>query len=282
MRLLVALVLPAIMAATTSAAWAAGDTPLCFQEREGGAIKQTKDGVCPTGYRLTEVGGSAFSAEEEATLKHVLPHIKYSASGVGGKPTIQFSGVNVQVVNGEGMTASTNGEGNLVIGYDENPTNRTQTGSHNLIVGPYQQYTSFAGIVSGSANAIEAEGAAVIGGFNNDADGERAVVDGGEDNVAYGFAAAVSGGSFNAAPGKWSTVTGGQSGQSAGEASSITGGRQNYAVGRYSTVGGGEENWTEAAKSTVDGGYANKAAAEFSAIFGGKDLKAGGLYEAKL
>ncbi len=279
---LATLVLLVVIAATTSVAWAAGDTPLCFQEKEGGAIKQTKDGVCPKGYRLTEVGSSPFNAEEETTLKSVLPHIKYLASGVGGKPTIQFSGVNVQVVNGEGVTASTNGEGNIVIGYDENPTNRAQTGSHNLIVGPWQQYTSYAGIVSGSYNAIEAEGAAAIGGYNNDADGGRAVVTGGEGNVAYGFASAVSGGSYSSAAGKWSSISGGEAGQSSGEASSITGGKQNYAVGKYSTVGGGEENWAEDSESSVDGGYKNKAAAEFSGIFGSKDLKTSNLYEAKL
>jgi hypothetical protein len=41
--------------------------------------------------------------------------------------------VNVQLVNGEGHTATTNGEGNLVLGYDENPGE--QTGSHDLVVG---------------------------------------------------------------------------------------------------------------------------------------------------
>src|SRR5438477_343683 len=46
----------------------------------------------------------------------------YIASGVvGGKPTVQFAAVNVQIVNGAGSTASVNGKGNLVLGYDENP-----------------------------------------------------------------------------------------------------------------------------------------------------------------
>lgn len=53
---------------------------------------------------------------------------------VGGKPTIRLSGANVQIPNGEGSTNTTNGAGNLIIGYDENP--QTQTGSHNLIGGP--------------------------------------------------------------------------------------------------------------------------------------------------
>lgn len=268
--------------AASGIAQAAGGTPMCFQEKEGGAIKEPKESSCPSGYRLTQVGGANFDAEEEATLKGILPHIKYLASGVGGKPTIQFSSVNVQVVNGEGTTASLNGEGNLVIGYDENPANRSQTGSHNLILGSYQQYTSFGGILAGAFNATEAEYASVLGGHGNDADGARAVVDGGEANVAYGLAASVSGGSFSSAGGKWSTVSGGEEDRATGEASAIQGGFHNYAVGEYTAVDGGEDNWAEANRSTLDGGYKNTTLGELSAIFGGKGLKTSGLYEARL
>src|SRR5947209_3374201 len=45
----------------------------------------------------------------------------YVSTGVGGKPTVQFSTVNVQVVSGLGATPGANGEGNLVVGYAENP-----------------------------------------------------------------------------------------------------------------------------------------------------------------
>lgn len=52
----------------------------------------------------------------------------YVASGVGGKPTVEFSSVNVQVVSGSGATnGAVNGEGNLIVGYNEKPG--TQTGS---------------------------------------------------------------------------------------------------------------------------------------------------------
>lgn len=65
-------------------------------------------------------GVTELSSDELATLKEILPYIKYVASGVAGKPTIQFSAVNVQVLSGAGSTkAAVNGEGNLVVGYDE-------------------------------------------------------------------------------------------------------------------------------------------------------------------
>src|SRR2546427_4427760 len=45
----------------------------------------------------------------------------FVSSGVGGKPTVRFSGVNVQIVSGSGSTSgAVNGEGNLIIGYAEN------------------------------------------------------------------------------------------------------------------------------------------------------------------
>src|SRR5947207_1878463 len=60
----------------------------------------------------------------------------YVSSGVGGRPTVQFASVNVQVVSGSGSTtAAVNGLGNLVIGYAENPGNHSQAGSHDLVVG---------------------------------------------------------------------------------------------------------------------------------------------------
>jgi hypothetical protein len=65
----------------------------------------------------------------------------YVSSGVGGKPTVQFAAVNVQIVNGSGSTASVNATGNLVLGYDENPGGRAQTGSHDLILGQNQSFT---------------------------------------------------------------------------------------------------------------------------------------------
>ena len=43
--------------------------------------------------------------------------------------------MNVQVVNGEGKSETTNGEGNLVIGYDEDKGGHPQDGSHNLVLG---------------------------------------------------------------------------------------------------------------------------------------------------
>ena len=47
-------------------------------------------------------GADQPESTELATLRGILPYIKFVPAGVGGKPTIQFSGANVQIVSGAG------------------------------------------------------------------------------------------------------------------------------------------------------------------------------------
>ena len=128
---------------TASGAFAA-TLNVCVPEKEGAALKTPKAGKCAAKYNESRLLPQA-EAEE---LEKIKQDIKYVASGVGGKTTIQFSGVNVQVVNGAGKTESVNGEGNLVIGYDED-SGREQQGSHNLVLGVEQTFTSYGGIIAG-------------------------------------------------------------------------------------------------------------------------------------
>jgi hypothetical protein len=141
-----------------------------------------------------EAGLSVLSQPEQETLKSILPYVKYVVAGVGGKPTIQISGANVQILDGEGSTEATNGAGNLIIGYDENPSAEPQTGSHNLVLGPEQRYTSYG---------------AIIGGRNNKALGPEDFVVG-VGNVARNEGASVSGGFENTASFAFSSIFGGK------------------------------------------------------------------------
>ncbi len=117
---------------------AASTVKLCVPKKQGAAIVTPSHGRCRTGYTTAglgtegkagttgaegkpgtegrpgpegKAGTTGFSGGELATLKELLPHIRFSSAGVGGKPTVQFTGVNVQIVNGEGKTATANGEG---------------------------------------------------------------------------------------------------------------------------------------------------------------------------
>jgi hypothetical protein len=209
---------------------------------EAGTCKNTKT-VTYTALDLPGSGGLE-------TLNKILPHMSYVESGVGGKPTIELSGVNLQVVSGSGSTGgAVTGAGNIVIGYDENPAKHAQSGSHNLILGEEQAFTSFGGIVAGRGSTISAPFASVAGGLDNVASGEGSWVGAGQHNVAAGLDSSVSGGQIN----------------EAGFIGSVSGGAQNRASRGSAWVGGGKEN---------------NAAAEFASIFGGKGLKAEKEFEA--
>jgi hypothetical protein len=119
--------------------------------------------------------------------------------------TLQFTGINVQIVSGSGATdGAVNGKGNLIVGYDEpgrctghfiSPTlcktnadcpvfgacadRGPKTGSHNVIVGAPNSYSAYGGVVAGERNAISGPFASVTGGTDNTASGEAASVSGG-------------------------------------------------------------------------------------------------------
>ena len=156
---------------------------------------------------------------------------------VNGNPTVTFSGVNVQVVNGAGSTTSTNGLGNLIVGYNESAG--SQTGSHNIILGHDQTTTSYGaittggwnnvlspyGVAFGSGNTVAGYGSAITGGANSAVGGAYSSITGGCDNTAGildrgpGWLALCT-----AAGSVGQTVNGGEGNQAMGPFASITGG----------------------------------------------------------
>jgi hypothetical protein len=233
---LAGVVLVAVFLMMVGAAGAAG-LNVCVPEKDGAGVVTPVKGVCKAKYTATVLLPKA----EQEKLQVILAHVTYVESGVGGKPTVQFSGVNVQVVSGGGKTnAAVNGEGNLVIGYDENAGKHAQTGSHDLILGEEQAFTSFGGIVAGRENTISGPNASVNGGLLNTASGEQSSVGGGFFNKASGLVTAVSGGSNNTASTKESSVSGGFVNEASGEHASVSGGYKNLASGRFASIFGGK------------------------------------------
>src|SRR5215470_5571758 len=83
---------------------------------------------------------------------------------------VVITGANLRIVNGLGTTETTNGLGNLIVGYNElrrddpichsstDPACRdTRTGSHNVVVGLEQNFSSFGGLVVGRFNEISSD-----------------------------------------------------------------------------------------------------------------------------
>jgi hypothetical protein len=176
-------------------------------------------------------------AQRVADLEYKLQYV------TGGDDEVVITGANLRIVNGLGTTNTTNGLGNLIVGYNESrvPIGGTdsRTGSHNVVVGRELNFSSFGGLVVGQFNEISGQFASVSGGSSNTASGPRSSVSGGGLNTASGGNASVSGGGFNIASGGISSVSGGENNEASGGVSSVSGGQFNTASGGVSSVSGG-------------------------------------------
>jgi hypothetical protein len=149
--------------------------------------------------------------------------------------TVRIKG-NLQIVNGLGRTNTTNGCGNLIIGYNEPPPSSsgwpgTRTGSHNLILGRFHSHASYAGLLSGEMNltSASAPSACVAGGSEGSANADRVVIVGGKEAKGNAAQAVIIGGFDNGAnpPGGSSVVIGGVNNRAEGSSSCIFGGGHN-------------------------------------------------------
>jgi hypothetical protein len=182
-----------------------------------------------------------------------------------------ITNANLYIQSGSGTTGGTiNGKGNLIIGYNElRGSGNDRTGSHNLIVGRQQNYSSYGGMVAGYDSTISGPYASVSGGYSNTASGSESSVSGGVLNVASGSQSSVSGGHGNTAYNEKSSVSGGLSNTASGPYSSVSGGNSNTASGSESSVSGGYSNTASGIQSSVSGGAYNTAYNEKSSVSGG-------------
>jgi hypothetical protein len=165
-----------------------------------------------------------------------------------GYPTALFRGVNVQIVNGTGETQTATGTGNLIVGYNRPSTGSFicslgvtesaaacqanhglwaqshKSGSHNIIGGDFNSYSSWGGLVLGLENALTAPAGTISGGARNRAEGSFA---------------SISGGSFNTASGVYGNVAGGFDNHAIGEYTTVGGGAQRTSSGQYDWAAGG-------------------------------------------
>ena len=145
---------------------------------------------------------------------------------------LTFTGVNVHIVSGSGRTddgvgsgGTLTGLGNLIIGYPGDDSVYPRTGSHNLMLGDHNGYTSYGGLVAGQGNQI-------LGPYGT-----------------------ITGGTGNTARNYWSSVNGGFSNLASGQGSVVNGGQQNTASESYAAVSGGYLNVVTAFRGWAGGDY---------------------------
>jgi hypothetical protein len=154
---------------------------------------------------------------------------------------------NLQIVNGMGKTDTTNGCGNLLIGYNEPPSAgsgapNTRTGSHNIILGRFHSHASYGCFLAGEMNAagVNAPRSCIVGGSESSANADRCVVVGGHENKANSERCVVVGGFDNGTlAAGLSVVVGGINNRADAPNSSIFGGASNTTNGNNSTILGG-------------------------------------------
>lgn len=190
-----------------------------------------------------------------------------------GQPTVRFSGVNVQIVDGQDQYTDgpTNGRGNLIVGWNGQLIARDRSGSHNLVVGDGHSYTAFGGIVAGKDNEISSPLASVLGGWQNSASGSLTTVLGGDHNAATHESATVCGGNYNTASGYASSVGGGTGNSATAHTAAVWGGDGNIASGLRAVVVGGWHNVGSGVTSSVTGGDENEAG-NGNVVVGGDDI----------
>ena len=151
-----------------------------------------------------------------------------------------FTGTNVHIRNGLGSTngnpadpftldpddTAVNGLGNLIVGYNAQPAFPSErTGSHYLVMGDFNGYTSYGGIAAGWANNVSAAYASTLGGRSNHSAGAFCSIVGGAFNDTVG--------------GHTASILGGNANRASNIDSTVCGGNQNHASARFSVVGGG-------------------------------------------
>lgn len=229
------------------------------------------------------------TAEQAEILSHLS--IVYLDDGQGGQAkTIRFTGVNVQVVNGLGVTngnpidpASTvavtvNGVGNLIVGYNElgHALGDDRTGSHNIVAGIKNNYPSLGGLVASYESRLEGPYNGILGGRSNLSRDRHSVAIGGDNAVALSDRSFAAGGFNNVAANSMDVVVGGNGNTASGSKSSIFGGDANVTSANFATVLGGLQNNASGTRSTVVGGRFNDAAGNTSTVGGGAHRTATG------
>jgi hypothetical protein len=246
-----------VFAGVVGSALGASSVFLCVSSTAGGAVTSGgTTGSCGTGTSPVQLPSEK---SEQEKLIAILPHINYEASGIDEKPTVQFSGINLQVIDGSGSETTLNGTGNLVLGYDEGTG--TQSGSHNLLLGGSgNSYTSYGGIVGGHGNKISGAYASILGGGYN---------------TASGYGSAITGGFTNQASTEYSTINGGCSNLAGTGTLTVNSACTTAYTGYFPSILGGVGNQAEAENSTVSGGIDGEASGVDASVTGGSHGKAG-------
>ena len=188
----------AATAAIAAAAPAAASVALCVPTTAGQAAFSggTAGGASCNGARTVLMPDSV---EDQQKLIDLLPYVTYKASGIGKKPTLRFTGLNLQIVKKEYPGyGNTDGTGNLIIGdsglrySDQSVTDFRYSGSENLIVGSANQWRGRASVIVGESNRVDST-LSMVHGQNNTVSAFQGFVTGNNRTVSKSYSVIADG-----------------------------------------------------------------------------------------
>jgi hypothetical protein len=228
------LLLPSVASAKTPTLKKLAKTVAALQRK----VSAQATTIASQGAKLT-TQAATIAALQNSNVMALNPYLSVTAVGSPGAvngvigPNIVLTGANLQVKSST-SESDTSGTGNLIVGWDPGG-GQERGGSNNLVVGYWNNFSSYGGFVAGANNTVS--------------------------NVC----GSVSGGYANMASGLFASVSGGQSGSASGESASISGGIVNHATGYCCSVSGGGANYAQDAAgavhsyASVSGGYLHTA-----------------------
>ena len=167
--------LTAAAAAAVAAAPAGATTALCVPKTAGQTAFSGGDNpsVYCAGAKTILMPDSV---ADQQKLIDLLPYVTYKASGVGQKPTLKLTGLNLQISKKEypGF-GNTDGTGNLIIGdsgdrYHQPATDFRYSGSENLVVGGANEWRGRGSVIIGERLRVNST-LSFVHGQNNTVNG---------------------------------------------------------------------------------------------------------------
>jgi uncharacterized coiled-coil protein SlyX len=142
--------------------------------------------------KALETGGGGGSTNPVLTELAKYVKVEMGTLNEVKGPHVVFTGVNLHVRSGRNATndgGTLSGLGNLIVGYNETQSapvvydgagcDRVLTGSHNIVMGTGNFFTSYGGIVVGSNHCVTSPNSSILAGDTNEAHGLNSAILGG-------------------------------------------------------------------------------------------------------
>lgn len=231
----------------------------------------------------------SLQSEISELQSQVIPGLANYVHIIDSTDVVMFHGANVQIVNGSPYSTSSatiNGKGNLLIGYNPQGADTTyaRAGSHNLVIGWQNDYNSRHSIVHGLGSNANAAFSASLASYYNTIEGGYSATVGGQHNKIFDNYSVALGGMQNQLSGQLSAAVGGRNNSVSGYAAASIAGQFNSAEGSTSAIVGGQGNDIfDGSGSVLLGGEGNRIGltdsldSRFAVLSGGRfnESKAG-------